>query len=307
MADKKKTQKSGLGRGLGALFSDDITAPESNDISAINDIDNVLNGDTKEKVVSLKIIDVEPNKNQPRKHFDKEKLETLTESVLNHGVVQPILVQANQGGTYTIIAGERRWRAAKAAKLKEIPCIIKDFDEKAVMEIALIENLQREDLNPIDEAGGYKQLMETFGLTQEEVAERVSKSRSAVANSLRLNNLPEIIKDMVRDLRLSQGHARALLSVDDPGNQLKLATRIIEEGLSVRQTEALVNSLSKKVTKNTKPKDTISARYYNDLAKDLTERLGTKVKIIDGVKKGKIEIEYYNKDDLERILFEIRK
>ncbi len=307
MADKKKSQKSGLGRGLGALFSDNTSGTDTGVSAAIRDIGEVLLGDTKDKVVSLKLIDVEPNKNQPRKQFDKEKLDALTESVLNHGIVQPILVQANDAGTYTIIAGERRFRAAKAAKLKEIPCIIKDFDEKAVMEIALIENLQREDLNPIDEAGGYKQLMDTFGLTQEEVAERVSKSRSAVANSLRLNNLPEIIKDMVRDTRLSQGHARALLSIDDPGDQLHLATRIVEEGLNVRQTEALANSLSKKTVKKAKPKSTISERYYIDLAKDLTERLGTKVKIIDGAKKGKIEIEYYTKDDLERILFEIRK
>lgn len=309
MPEKKKTTKKGLGKGLGALFAEDAAHSGGRETDILWDIEKAVDLAADDgKVVQIKLIDIEPNRNQPRKQFDKDKLEALTESIKTHGVVQPILVKPTENGTYMIIAGERRWRAAKAANLKEMPCIVKEFDPRTVMEIALIENLQREDLNPIEEANGYRQLMEAFHLTQEEVGERVGKSRSAVANALRLNNLPDTIKQMVEDERLSSGHARALLAVPDPGVQLELANRIVEQGLNVRQTEAIVSSLSKaKPKKTSNPVSPILQKYYTDLAQDLSARLGTKVKISEGAHKGKIEIEYYTKEDLERILFEIKK
>lgn len=207
-----------------------------------------------------------------------------------------------------IVAGERRWRAAKLAKIKEVPCVIRQLDEPAVMEIALIENLQREDLNPIEEAEGYRRLMETCELTQEEVAEKVGRSRSAVANSLRLNNLSERVKQMVIDGKLSQGHARALLSITDDNEQFELAKFIIEKGLNVRQVEKLVSDTSENKNKpKTKQVTGMMKKYFSEVENDLGSRLGTKVKISEGANKGKIEIEYYSKDDLERILFELKK
>ncbi|MEG2584379.1 MAG: ParB/RepB/Spo0J family partition protein, partial [Oscillospiraceae bacterium] len=208
MAVKKNTQRKGLGKGLGALFSENTETMSQKDTDILWDIDKVAAEVDSKSIVEIKLIDIEPNKGQPRKNFDKDRLMALTESIKTHGVVQPILVKPTENDTYMIIAGERRWRAAKAAKLKMMPCIIKDFDDREVMEIALIENLQREDLNPIEEAEGYRQLMEAFSLTQEEVGERVGKSRSAVANALRLNNLPNVLKKMVQDEKITQGHAR---------------------------------------------------------------------------------------------------
>lgn len=300
--------KKGLGRGLGALFTDN---PDENieDVDILNDIEHA--GDPKpdgKTVATVKLIDVEPNKDQPRKSFDEDKLAALSESIAAHGVVQPILVTPTKNHTYRIIAGERRWRAAKLAGLKEIPCIIKDFPQKEIMEIALVENLQREDLNPIEEADGYRQLMDAFGLTQEEIGARVGKSRSAVANSLRLNNLPDEIKQMVIAESISQGHARALLAVNDKEKQLELAELIIKEGLNVRQTELIVSNIGKeKPAKSAKPVDTMMQKYLKDVESDLASRFGTKVKIHDGAKKGKIEIEYYSKEELERLLFELKK
>ena len=255
----------------------------------------------------LKIVDIEPNMAQPRKQFDTEKLESLKESILEHGVVQPILVTPTQSGTYKIVAGERRWRASKLAGIKEMPCIIRSFEQQEVMELALVENLQREDLNPIEEAEGYQQLMDTFSLTQEEISKRVGKSRSAVANALRLNHLNPEVKKLVINGDLTQGHARALLSVTDEKTQTELAKRIVADGLNVRQVEALVSNLQ--APKKSSPKKTVSpllTKYYKDVENSLSSRLGTKVKISEGAKKGKIEIEYYSKDDLERILFELR-
>ena len=300
----KKTQKKktgGLGRGLNALF--DNESSESPFSSSFTDNVKIEENNDK-KVVILKHRDIEPNPSQPRKTFDREKLEALSDSIKAHGIVQPILVKKASGGMYTIIAGERRWRAAKLAGLKEIPCIIKDYDEKELMEIALVENLQREDLNPIEEAEGYKRLMDAFSLNQEEVAERVGKSRSAIANSLRLNNLSSEVKKLVTDGKLSQGHARTLLSVDDKKLQLELAEKIIEEGLSVRQTEKLVSQNTKLTKEKVVPPQTsdIIKRYFSDIETNLSQKLGTKVKILSGKKKGKIEIEYYSKEDLERLL-----
>jgi len=302
--EEKKTKKGrGLGRGLNALFdgpdfgetikTEDFSAPRSND-----------------GVTLIKTRDIEPNKNQPRKTFDQDKLEALAESLKNHGVIQPIMVKKTESGTFSIIAGERRWRAAKLAGLKEIPCIIRNFDEKELMEIALIENLQREDLNPIEEAEGYRRLMDTFNMKQEDVAQRVGKSRSAVANALRLNNLTQKVKDMVIEGTLSQGHARTLLSINEEKNQILLAEKIVNEGLSVRQTEKLVSLYEKDETFEKETKENIISpimkKYYAEIEKALSKKFGTKVKIHAGKNKSKIEFEYYTNEDLERLLFELK-
>lgn len=305
MAEKKKSTKP-KGRGLGALLGGSAEEDGIRDIVHELELIGSPAADGK-NVVMLKVIDVEPNKGQPRKHFDPEKLEALSNSIKEHGVMQPILVTPLSGGTYKIVAGERRWRASKLAGIKEIPCIIRSFEEQEVMELALVENLQREDLNPIEEAEGYQQLMDSFSLTQEEIGRRVGKSRSAVANSLRLNNLCKEIKQMVIDGRLTQGHARALLTIEDKELQLSLAERIINDGLNVRQTEALAASAGKPQKTPKKPVSPLTLKYYKDVETSLGSRLGTKVKISEGAKKGKIEIEYYSKDDLERILFELRR
>ncbi len=294
MAEKKK----GLGKGLGALFND-----TSSDIVA--DIDNI--GNESEKITVLPLMDIEPNKNQPRKEFDADKLEALASSIGEHGVVSPILVTPTGNGTYRIVAGERRWRASKLAGLHEIPCIIRDFEEKKVMELALVENLQREDLNPIEEAEGYRNLMEAFSLTQEEIATRVGKSRSAVANALRLNNLCDEVREMLKKGQLTNGHARALLTLDDK-TQLELAQKIIDNGLNVRQAEALASAAgSEKKTPAAKKINPLMQKHYKELENTLSSRFGTKVRISEGAKKGKIEIEYYSTDDLERILFELKR
>lgn len=304
MASKSK---KGLGRGLGALFDDSKSEKSSEGFDFLSDLSDTEIADS-DSIKMIKVRDIEPNKNQPRKTFDKEKLEILSSSIAAHGIVQPILVKPNINGTYMIVAGERRWRAAKLAKIKEVPCVIRQLDEPAVMEIALIENLQREDLNPIEEAEGYRRLMETCELTQEEVAEKVGRSRSAVANSLRLNNLSERVKQMVIDGKLSQGHARALLSITDDNEQFELAKFIIEKGLNVRQVEKLVSDTSENKKKpKTKQVTGMMKKYFSEVENDLGSRLGTKVKISEGANKGKIEIEYYSKDDLERILFELKK
>ena len=299
MASKSK---KGLGRGLGALFDDSKSEKSSEGFDFLSDLSDTEIADS-DSIKMIKVRDIEPNKNQPRKTFDKEKLEILSSSIATHGIVQPILVKPNINGTYMIVAGERRWRAAKLAKIKEVPCVIRQLDEPAVMEIALIENLQREDLNPIEEAEGYRRLMETCELTQEEVAEKVGRSRSAVANSLRLNNLSERVKQMVIDGKLSQGHARALLSITDDNEQFELAKFIIEKGLNVRQVEKLVSDTSENKKKpKTKQVTGMMKKYFSEVENDLGSRLGTKVKISEGANKGKIEIEYYSKDELERII-----
>ena len=293
--EKQKTKK-GLGKGLGALL------PEIDDDNT--SVRNLMGDAPKGNIVSLKIIDVEPNPDQPRRTFDKESLSALSESIKNHGVVSPILVKKAEKGMYIIIAGERRWRASKLAGLKEIPCIIRDYSEQEVMEISLIENLQREDLNPIEEAEGYKKLMETFNLTQEQISEKVGKSRSAVANALRLNKLSSGVKTLVTEKKLSQGHARTILPVEDEKIQLEIAEKIIKEDLSVRQTENLVASLLNKKEKKPAKKTTPN---FKNVEKQLSDIFKTKVKISAGKSKGKIEFEFYNSDDLERLLFEFKK
>lgn len=274
--------KKGLGRGLQALI------PEYDD--------NNLQG-----VESIKVADIEPNQYQPRKHFNEESLEELAGSIKEHGIIQPIVVRKMNKG-YQIVAGERRWRAAKIAGLTEIPAIIKDFDERQVMEIALIENLQREDLDPIDEAKAYKSLMEQFNLTQEDVSKKVGKSRSAIANSIRLLNLDDRVQEMVSSGKITMGHAKVILSLQNKEKQFIAANRIIEKNLNVRETEKLVKNMSEEKIRSLK----IPAKtniYLKEIEDNLCSFLGTKVKILQNSKnKGRIQIEYYGEDDLERLL-----
>ena len=282
-------KERGLGKGLGALLGEDAVRQEQREGQGSS---------------SLPISQVQPGLNQPRKRFDDEALSDLTESVRTHGIIQPLTVRRLSSGYYQIIAGERRWRAAKAAGLKEVPAVIIEADDRKVMELGLIENLQRQDLNPIEEANGYKVLMEDYGLTQEEVSLRVGKSRPAVTNALRLLALPDPVLQLLEEGRLSAGHARALLGSSNKSDQRALAQRIIDEGLSVRQTEALVKKLAqaKKEPAPTSP-DTDPYKIYRDAAaKDLSDRFGRKVSIVPGANQGKIELEYYDDNDLNALL-----
>ena len=282
-------KRSGLGKGLDAILNDKY---DSQALDSAEYIDN-------SKVVELKIIDVEPNKDQPRKEFNKEKLDELTSSISEHGVIQPIIV-VKKGKTYQIVAGERRWRASKQAGLKKIPAIVRDYDELKVMEVALIENLQREDLNPVEEALGYKSLMESFDLTQDKISERVGKSRSAVANSLRLLNLPEEVLKMLESGKISTGHAKVILSISNEKEQIQLAEIIVEKKLSVRETESLIKNKSK----SKKSVSKMSAEFkmaVKDMENNFSKYLGTKVKIKETNGKGKIEISYYSHEEFERI------
>lgn len=305
MADTKSKEKprKGLGKGLNALFEGPEILGSSTEITASPKTPANHNG---EEILHLKLRDIEPNPDQPRKTFDKEKLEALASSIKEHGLIQPVLVKKSNNGMYVIIAGERRWRASKLAGLSEIPCILGEYSEKEVMELALIENLQREDLDPIEESEGYQKLIDAFALTQDEVAARVGKSRSAVANSLRLGGLSDKLKKMVKDGKISQGHARTLLSLETESERLAVAERIFNEGLNVRQAEALVSSLKKPSKPAKKFIDKNTEAYFKNLVDDLTSRLGTKVSIKHGKNRGKIEIEYYSSSDLEQILKKIK-
>lgn len=296
MASANK-KKNGLGKGVNVLFND---SPD--------ELLSVLESEPDKSGRNLlPIIDIEPNKDQPRKDFGEDKLAALAESIKEHGVISPILVTPGKGGTYKIVAGERRWRASKLAGLKEIPCIIKELNAQELSELAMVENLQRDDLNPIEESEGYRYLMERFSLTQEEIAKKIGKSRSAIANALRLNNLCTEVKALLKDDKLSQGHARALLTLDADA-QLAIAERIIQDGLNVRQTETIVQNYgSEKTRPQKKNVNPMMQKYYKDVENNLSSQFGTKVRICEGSKKGRIEIEYYSKDDLERILFELRK
>ncbi len=282
-----------VGKGVGALFhTDDV-------------IENVLDN---QNVVELKLTEIEPNKSQPRRKFDEEKLAALAESVSEYGVLQPIVVKKLDTGFYQIIAGERRWRAARMAKLKKIPVVIKELDDRETMEIALIENLQREDLNPIEEAEGFQELIDNFKLTQEQLSQKLGKSRPAIANSLRLLNLPSEIRQYLIEGKLSSGHARALLAAENKEIQLAAAKKIIDEEMSVRQTEAYIAQLQKK-PKN-KPKvaqEEEIKRYIVSLENSLSSVFGTKVKIHNNKNKGKIEIQYYSNEDFERIMSMIKR
>ena len=277
-----------LGKGLGALLNTD------------NVLDNVLDN---KNIIELKISQVEPNKNQPRRDFDEKKLAALAESIKEYGVITPIVVKKLDNGFYKIIAGERRWRASKIAGKKTIPAVLKEYDDKETMEVALIENLQRENLNPFEEAKGFKELMDIFSLTQDEVAKKVGKSRSAIANSIRLLSLPEKIKGYVLEEKLSVGHVRAILSIENDEIRIITAEKIIEKGMNVRQTEDYIASLLKEPkTKKKSPLEEEMKRYFATLEKKLSNKLKTKVSIHRGRKKGKIEIEYYNNEDFERLM-----
>ena len=281
----KQKIEHGLGRGLNALLGDpSMLQPQG------------------EGSVSLPISQVEPGLNQPRKNFDEEALADLADSIRIHGIIQPLTVRRLASGYYQIIAGERRWRAAKAAGLVEVPAVIIEADDRKVMELGLIENLQREDLNPSEEAKGFKTLMDEYGLTQEQVAERMGKSRPAVANTLRLLALPEDILALVEANKLSAGHARAILGAPTAAMQRECAKRVIKGQLSVRQTEALVKALQKAPAEKPKDEGPDLSLYLGEIEKDLGGRLGRKVRISHKGKKGKIELEYYNTEDLEGLL-----
>ena len=245
---------------------------------------------------------IEPNKKQPRRHFDEEKITALADSIKEYGLIQPIIITPSDNNMYKIVAGERRWRAAKKANLKEIPAVIRKYSEEQVAEIALIENLQRENLNPIEEAIGYNLLMDEFNLTQELISQRVGKSRSAIANSLRLLSLEDEIQKMLILGTLTSGHARAILSLDDKELRIALSKRIIEDNLNVRQAEALAKQLQKKKPQKKKTEKTAYDIEIEKIQNTLSSAMGTKVRINHTAKKGKIEIEYYGNEDLERVL-----
>ncbi|MBQ7624445.1 MAG: ParB/RepB/Spo0J family partition protein [Clostridia bacterium] len=277
-----RVSSKGLGRGLDALFGE-----------AASD----------EKIKGIRIADIEPNKDQPRRDFDPEALESLTQSIRQNGVITPITVRKT-GDTYRIIAGERRWRAARSAGLTEIPAYVLEADEERAFELALVENLQREDLNPIEEAEGYKTLIERLGITQEEASERTGVSRPAIANSMRLLQLPAEVLKKVESRELSAGHGRALLGLTDKKTLLSACRTVLERGLSVRETEALVKRLQKAPKK---PKKDPNAIYIESLQKELSELTGHKVSIVHGKRKGKLTIEYYGNDDLEAVCEVLKK
>ena len=272
--------KKGLGKGLDALFAEE----------------------EKQGVTEVKITEVMPNSDQPRKAFDEEKLQTLADSIAEHGLIQPIIV-TKKGEGYVIVAGERRWRAAKKAGIMKIPVIVRDYNDLAVKEIALIENLQREDLNPIEEAMGYRSLMDEYNLTQEEISVRLGKSRSAIANCVRLLTLDDYSREKLIAGEITEGHARCALSVPAGVVREFFINRIIDGGLNVRQAELLAKDLTK--TPEPKQKNQMSTAFriqLENISKSLAQYLGTKVKLSGNSKKGKIEIEYYGNDDLERLL-----
>ena len=277
----------GLGAGLGALLGDfDEPAGSS-------------------PYQMLPLHRVEPNRDQPRQDFDQEELENLAESIRTHGIIQPLTVRQCPSGYYQIIAGERRWRAARMAGLTEVPAVIIEADDKKAMELALIENLQRQDLNPVEEALGYRSLMQDYGLTQDETAQRVGKSRPAVANALRLLNLSVEVLEKVRDGSLSPGHARAVLSLKSEKKQQEAAQKIIALGLSVRQAELLCANMGKQPVEV--PEKPIHVDYIAECEKSLSKHLGRGVKIINGKRKGKFELEFYGQDDLQALLDALMK
>jgi ParB family chromosome partitioning protein len=272
--------KKALGRGLGALIEQNV--------------------DKSNGIIELKLNDIEPNVDQPRKHFDDEKLLKLSESIKEHGVVQPIIVRKD-GPIYRIVAGERRWRAARIAKMDTIPAIIKDLTEKEFMEVALIENLQREDLNPIEEAEAYEKLIKEYNMTQEEISKIVGKSRPAIANSLRLLNLNDEIKKALINGDITEGHGRSLLSIENPEKQTKVLDEIVKNKLSVRDTEKLVKKINSSRTVSKRNVKQLSPEFEK-IEDNLRNILGTKVKLIHQAKKGKILIEYYSNEELDRII-----
>ena len=280
--------QKGLGKGLGALLGDFADEPQE-----------------KSAYQSLPIYKVEPNPDQPRKEFDPEELENLAESIRVHGLIQPLTVREMPTGYYQIIAGERRWRAARLAKLSEVPVVVIDADDRKAMELALIENLQRQDLNPVEEALGYKALMEDYGLTQEEAAARVGKSRPAVANALRLLGLNPEVLELVRTGSLTAGHARAIAGLKSEKKQLEAAKKVIALSLSVRQTETLCKNMEKEPAP--KKEEVFAVDYVAECEKSLSKHLGRGVKIVNGKRKGRFELEFYGQEDLQKLLDALMK
>lgn len=279
----------GLGKGLGALLGDFTEEPLE-----------------KSAYQLLPIYKVEPNPDQPRQDFDEEELQALSESIAIHGIIQPLTVRETSSGYYQIIAGERRWRAARLANLSEVPVVIIEADDKKAMELALIENLQRQDLNPVEEALGYQSLMEEYGLTQEEAASRVGKSRPAVANSLRLLALAPQILEKLREGQLTAGHARAILQLKTEKKQQETAQKIIALGLSVRQAELLCKNMSKEPVQK-EESNVLKVDYVAECEKTLSKQLGRGVKIVNGKRKGRFELEFYGQEDLQVLLDALMK
>ncbi|MCH5138586.1 ParB/RepB/Spo0J family partition protein [Clostridiaceae bacterium UIB06] len=279
-------KKFGLGKGLGALIPeenlDEKTLNKENGINSIN--------------INL----IKANVDQPRKSFDEEKIIQLSESIKEHGIIQPIILK-KEGETYNIVAGERRWRAAKIAGIKEIPSIIMDLSDKEILEVSLIENIQRQDLNPIEEAIAYKKLLDEFNITQEQLSNRIGKSRVSIANCLRLLNLDKRVQEYLIDGVITEGHGRAILGIEDKELQYKVSQTIIDERLSVRETEKLIKSIAAE-KKKLEPQEKAINPYYTDIKEKLENLFGTKVLLMDKKNKGKIEIEYYSPEDLQRIL-----
>lgn len=277
-------KKSGLGRGFDAIFAD-------------NSVEDISTGNSTTKV---KLLDIEPNREQPRKQFDEDALAELSDSIAQHGVLQPLLVRPMPDGGYQLVAGERRWRASRMAGLTEVPVVIRDLTDAQVAELALVENLQRENLNPLEEANGYKELSEKFGYTQEKISEIVGKSRPSIANALRLLNLPDSVQEMVSNGILSMGHARAILSLEDDKMKTDLAKLVIANDLSVRETERIARNMVKEAPKKSKAKK--RNPYYDEAELALSEVLGRKVKITKSSKKGALEIEFFDDADLKKLL-----
>ena len=290
-------KKKGLGKGLDSLIPDNKSMKS---VTSEKTVESKEDAAAKSGVQVMKINEVEPNRDQPRKNFDEDALLELSDSIKQFGVLQPLLVRKRKD-YYEIIAGERRWRAAKLAGVKEVPVIEKEYTDQEILEIGLIENIQRENLNPIEEAIAYKRLLEEFNLKQDEVAERVSKSRTAVTNSMRLLKLSDKVQQMIIDDMISTGHARALLASDDPELKYTLANKIFDEKLSVRETEKLVKEI-KNPKKPKEKKPVANSFIYQDLEEKMKSVFGTKVSIASkGKGKGKIEIEYYSDDELEHL------
>ena len=299
-------KNTGLGKGLDALFGNkeiiaEVTSKEEKTTTKAKE--NKKN--KEEKIEIIKIIDIEPNRDQPRKRFDMEAIEELAESIKIYGVIQPIIVN-KKDGYYEIVAGERRWRASKKAGLTEMPCIVRNDDERKSKEIALIENIQRQDLNPIEKAKGFKQLIDDYGLKQQELADMIGMSRSAITNCLRILNLDPRVIDLAIEGKITEGHCRTLLGYQDPENQYKMALKIIETGQTVRDIERNLKN-RKNTDKNTKQDKKKYEAIYRDIENRFQDFFGTKVKLNAGVRSGKIVINYSNNEELERILELINK
>lgn len=313
-------KRGGLGRGLDALFADAASiyeeeqeetaaeeeqSPPKKKAPAKREKKSIETEDTKDRILYIDINDIKPNKDQPRKTFNKDRIRDLADSILENGVIQPLIVRKAANG-YELVAGERRWRASREAGLSKVPCIVRDFDEKQNMIVAIIENMQREDLDAIEEAAGLQAMAERFHFTQEQISSSLGKSRAYIANSLRLLKLPEVIQQYVKDGKMSAAHGRTLINIEDTKKQLQLAERIVKEGLSVRETERLADHIKDEVN----PKRKKQREKDADMAvveSELRTQFGTKVLIRGTQKKGKIEFEYYSMEELNRLIEALRK